>query len=103
MEAGSAPQRVLAAYSLDEFAYFLRSSRATRLSVAGFPLPEQAEPLAVPADDRLGPDDDKGVLPTWPQAEREEPEHAVERTKPRPWSFPLQDRHLLAKGDVFQL
>ena len=75
----------------------------TGLSVAGFPFPEQAEPLAVPADDRLGLDDDKGVLPAWPQAGKEDPEHTVERTKPRPWSFPLQDRHLLAESDVFQL
>ena len=75
----------------------------TRLSVAGLPFPEQAKPLAVPADDRLGLDDDKGVLPAWPQAGKEDPEHTVERTKPRPWSFPLQGRHLLAKSDVFQL
>ena len=64
---GSAPQRVLAAHSLDEFTYFLRGSRATRLSVARLPFPEKAEPPAVPADDRLGLDDDKGVLPAWPQ------------------------------------
>ena len=103
MDAGSAPQRVLAAHSSDEFAYFLRGSRATRLSVAGFPFPEHAEPLAMPADDRLGLDDDKGILPVWPQAGKEDPEHAVERAKPRPWSFPLQDRHLLAESDIFQL
>ena len=75
----------------------------TGLSVAGFPFPEQAEPLAVSADDRLGLDDDKGVLPAWPQAEKEDPEQAVERTKPRPWFFPLKDRHLLAESDVFHL
>ena len=45
----------------------------------------------------------KGVLPAWPQAGKEDPEHAVERTKPQPWSFPVQDRHLLAESDVFQL
>ncbi len=67
--------------------------------MAGFPFPEQAEPLAVSADDRLGLDDDKGVFPAWPQAGKEDPEHAVER----PWSFTLQDRHLLAESDVFQL
>ncbi len=32
-----------------------------------------------------------------------DPKHAVERTMPRPWAFPLQDRHLLAESDVFQL
>jgi len=37
------------------------------------------------------------------QAGKEDPEHAVERAKPRPWSFPLQDRHLLAESDIFQL
>jgi hypothetical protein len=57
----------------------------------------------VPADDRLRLDDDKGVLPAWPQARKEDPEHTVERTKARPWSFPLQDCHLLAESDVFQL
>ncbi len=31
-----------------------------------------------------------------------DPKHAVERTKPRPRSFPLQDRHLLAESHVFQ-
>ena len=45
----------------------------------------------------------KDVLPAWPQAGKEYPEHTVERTKPRPWSLPLQDRHLLAESDVFQL
>ena len=71
--------------------------------MAGFPFPEQAKPLAVPADDCLGLDDDQGILPAWPQAGKDDSEHAVERTKPRPWSFPLQDRHLLAESDVFQL
>ncbi len=97
VDAGSAPQRVLAAHSLDEFAYFLRGQRATRHSVAGLPFPEQAKPLAVPADDCLGLDDDKGVLPAWPQTGKEDPEHAVERMKLRTWSFPLQDRNLLAE------
>ena len=32
-----------------------------------------------------------------------DPEHTVERTKPRPWLIPPQDRHLLAKSDIFQL
>jgi hypothetical protein len=53
--------------------------------------------------DSLGLDDDKGILPTWPQAGKKDPEHAVEWTKPRPWSFPFQDRQLLAQSDVFQL
>ncbi len=57
----------------------------------------------MPADDRVGLDDDKGVLPARPKAGEEDPEHAVERTKPQSWPFPLQDRHLLAESDVFQL
>ena len=103
VDAGSAPQRVLVAHSLDEFTLFRRGSRATQLPVAGFPFPEHAEPLAVPADDCLGLNDDKGVLPAWPQARKENPEKTVERTKARPWSFPLEDRQLLAERDVFQL
>jgi hypothetical protein len=56
----------------------------------------------MPADDRLGLDDDEGVLPPRPQAGKEDPEHAVERTKLRLSSFSLQDRHLLSESDVFQ-
>ena len=37
------------------------------------------------------------------QAGKEDPEHTVERAKPRPSSFPLQERHLLAESDIFQL
>ncbi len=79
----------------------LVDAAGSQLILSAFP--EQAEPLAVPADDCLGLDDEKGILPAWPQARKEDPEHAVERTKPRPWSFPFQDRHLLAESDVFQL
>ena len=61
-ELKRAPQRILAARSLDEFAYLLRGSRANLLAVAPFPFPEQAEPLAVSANDCLGLDDDNGVL-----------------------------------------
>ena len=59
--------------------------------------------MTVPADDCLGLDDDKGVVPAWPKAGKEDPEDAGGRAKPGTWSFPLQDRHLLAESDVFQL
>ena len=55
-----------------------------------------------PADHCLGLDHDKGVLPPCSQAGKEDPEHAVERMKPQPWSFPIPNRHLLAESDVFQ-
>ena len=38
-ERKRAPQRILAARSLDEFAYLLRGSRANLLAVAPFPFP----------------------------------------------------------------
>ena len=47
--------------------------------------------------------DHQHLAPARPKAGKDEPEQAVERLEPRPSSFPLQDCHLLAEGEVFQV
>src|ERR1019366_6342753 len=60
MDPGRSPERVLKAHSSDQVANLLIDPRSAT-ERTGFPSPVSGEPHAVPAHDRLGPDDGYGV------------------------------------------
>src|SRR5215472_4788033 len=53
MDARRSPKRVFAAHSSNQLAGFGSYAGTTATAITGFPLPVEAESLAVPADDRL--------------------------------------------------
>ena len=66
MDPRCAPPCVLQRHPSDQIADLPRHRWSARLSPPRLPCPEKPEPLAVPTDDGLGPDDYQGVAPTRP-------------------------------------
>ena len=66
VDAGRAPERILAAHLPNQLADFFRHRWATGLAMTNFPGPEQPEALAVPANDGFRLDDDQGRSPIAP-------------------------------------
>src|SRR5215467_8588863 len=58
-ECAALPMRVFAAQPANQLDCFGRHAGTTATAMTGFPLPVEAESLAVPADDRLGFDYDQ--------------------------------------------
>src|ERR1700681_340796 len=57
MDAGRAPERILAAHFADQFPHVFRDRRSAQLAATDFPCPEQPEALAVPGNNGLRLDD----------------------------------------------
>ena len=66
MDPRCAPPCVLPRHPSDQMADLPRHRWSARLSPPRLPCPEKPEPLAVPTDDGLGPDDYQGVAPARP-------------------------------------
>jgi hypothetical protein len=56
----------------------------------------------MPADHGLGSDYQESLLPSGPEAARENPEEFVQRAELGPGMLALQDRELLAKRQILQ-
>jgi hypothetical protein len=99
-----APQKwVLPTHSTDEFADIFGHRSTSWFAAPGFPGPERTKSLPVPADDGFRPYGRQRLAPARPKAGKDDPEQAVERLQPQPSPFPLQNCHLLAQGEVFQV
>ena len=66
MDPRCAPPCVLPRHPSDQIADLPRHRRTARFSPPRLPCPEKPEPLAVPTDDGLGPDNYQGVAPARP-------------------------------------
>ena len=66
------------------------------------PLPIEAEPLAVPPDDRLGLNNCEGMTPVLPDAGQHDPSETVASLQADPGSRALQDRELVAQREVLK-
>ena len=73
VDAGSAPQRVGAAYLTNEPPDLRRDHRPARPSPT-LPGPVESKPLSMPADDGLGLDDYEGSHPAAPCPRQQDPE-----------------------------
>src|SRR5215831_11770831 len=95
-----APAEVLLRQAPNQKANFLTDRRpaATR---PGFPAPIQPETSSMPADDRFGLDDYQRILPVRPSRPQDRPEEPIQRAQRPPGPPPLQNSHLLAKGEDF--
>jgi hypothetical protein len=56
----------------------------------------------LPGDDRLRLYDQQRIRPPGPSLSQERPEEPINRAQWRPGPPPLQDSHLLAKGEDFE-
>ena len=66
MDPRCAPPCILPRHPSDQIADLPRHRWSARLSPPRLPCPEKPEPLAVPTDDGLGPDNYQGVAPARP-------------------------------------
>jgi hypothetical protein len=99
----STPGRVLRHHSEDQIPELLRNFlSADSPSHPGDQTPVQAETGAMPADHGLGSDYQESLLPSRPEAARENPEEFVQRAELGPGMLALQDRELLAKRQILQ-
>ena len=73
-----------------------------RAAASALPVPVVLEPLSVPADDRLWPNDHKHSFPVAPSASKESPEGSIEVSQSRPFRGGVKDRELLAQGQVLE-
>jgi len=77
MDAGRAPG-ILGGHPPDEGANLGRQRRATGAPAApGQPVPVDPEPGAVPAHNRVWPDDGEALGPAAPEAAQQDPEESV--------------------------
>jgi hypothetical protein len=64
------------------------------------PAPEQPENLTLPADHRVGLDDDESVGPVAPDLSEPHPEYTIRRSQSGSAVPLLEDGQLLAQGEV---
>jgi len=91
VDSRRAPQWVDRRHLADQLTHFSRHSRPTWPAVAILPSPVEAEAFAVPADDRLGLDDEQGSTPVGPEAAEDIPERSVSPSKRRSATISLED------------
>jgi hypothetical protein len=89
VDAGRAPNRVVAAHLANQFTDFLRHRWAAELAASDLPSPEQSESLAVPSDDGCRFDDAQSRAPFGLGSTKPSPQEPVE-----PVQFRLLDRTL---------
>ena len=77
------PPRIRLRHRANQRADVRRHRRSTD-TAAALPRPEQAEPLAMPRDDRLRFDDDERHSPLVPDTRERDPEHAVSPPETQP-------------------
>ncbi len=101
LDARLAPGRIRAPHVADQLSYFAIDPRPTTCGLT-LPAPISSETLAVPLHDGGRLDDDKGSVPTMPEAAQAHPDEPV--TVPEQWppGLPLEHHQLVAKCDVLK-
>jgi len=93
------PPAVLERKAADQLSHFLRDAGSPWPALGKGP-PVESEALAVPADDRLGLDDDQYFLPARPEPVQRDPEGAVKGCELGPESRLGVGGELLAQGKL---
>src|SRR5713226_5363096 len=65
VDAGRAPERILAAHLADQFSHVLRDRRSAGSAVTDLPRPEEAEAPTVPSNHGFRLDDDQAITPNF--------------------------------------
>ena len=96
------PCRIGAAHGSDQFLNFRSRSRPTGTSLSAFARPKLSESILLPIENGSGPSDDQNLLPTVGDFGIENPEKPISVSKLRPLGVSIQNRQLLAQGQVLQ-
>ena len=81
MDAWRAPERIRERHGVYEIRNLRCDGRSTRSSMAGFPGPEDAEALPVPANHSLGANEVERLAPPSPPTGEPHPEEAIEASE----------------------
>ena len=102
MNPRSAPCGILGHHAEDQLSQvFVGCLPSEGLSMAREPSPVQAESSPMPADHRLRAHDFEGLLPLGPEPFDEHPEESIQWIQRRLGLASLQNKELLAKGEIF--
>jgi hypothetical protein len=101
MNLGGSPILVLMRKSSDQNANLL-GDLGSSAGWAGPPAPIETEAGAVPADHRVGFDEDQDVRPAGPTQSECCPEESVPGVQFRPRPFPFEHGDLLSEGEDFE-
>jgi hypothetical protein len=93
------PYAILLGYALDQRNRLCRQRRATT-AWTGFEFPEQAESLAMPAQESLGLKDQEGILPVLEAAGEEDQPQAIALDKGGLLDLALENNQLLPEESV---
>ena len=102
MDARRAPERIGDCHRADELSNLRPDGRTARVPASGFPSPECAKPLPLPAYDGFRADDVERSSPTCPPLREPQPEGAVEETEPRSPRAMAEQGELLAERQVLE-
>ena len=99
-DAPATPQRVLARHAFDQCNNL--HVEGWRAVTSRFPRPEARESATMPSDDHGGLNDHQRVRPARPSSRQNGPEGSVDRSQPRSWRSPVQDRELLPERKILK-
>jgi len=103
MNPRRAPKWVLAAHGANQRAHLRGHGRPPRLAVSDLPGPEEAEALAVPADDGRRLDDEDAGLPVVPDRAQPGPQQSIRRGQFGSLDGALQNAKLMAESEDLEL
>src|SRR5262249_14248414 len=86
----------------DKFANFGIDPRSAWPTCFRLPTPIKPEPLAMPFDDSLRFDDQQSGAPISTESRQGDPKQSIQKTQGRPFSGPVENGQLLAKGEDFR-
>jgi hypothetical protein len=97
-----APAGVVPTHASNEIDVVAGEARPADLLGCRLPTPVELETPAVPANHRLGFDDDQGFLPRIPELGQPDPEDPIGRAQTRAPAGPLVGRELLSQGQILE-
>lgn len=103
VNAWRSPERVFSAQGQDEFPDCSGDGWAVCFAATNLPVPEQAEGMAMPADNGGGLDDGQSCLPMVPNRAQPSPQEPVSDGQLRTFDGALQDADLMAQGEDLEL
>ena len=102
MNSRCAPQRVGLTHRSNEIPDRWINNGTSRILLAALPGPVQAEPLAMPSQDRLRLHNMENFRPMAPESGDYDPEESIHTSQLWPFGRPGQYRQLLPKEEIFE-
>src|SRR6266849_1311665 len=102
VDSGRAPERVGERHLLDEGSQLRAHRRTPWPTMSRLSGPESAEPLPMPADDGLWPNQAQGIAPARPALRKPDPEDPGDSSELRPLGALAQEGQLLPKREILE-